>query len=213
MTLTALVESKASLLKEFWFDVDGVMTPQGRVMIYEMLDQNGRVVAYERHEGFLKTPLIPMGLDGQPILNRVEYLAAKQGQLIAEGYGFDPRDGKVVEYLRAAGFPVYFISGRNSPVVRERALALGATPLLGEKDKLAAVRQISKVSLSEVLFIGDGIQDVSLLQVAGLTIAPDDACPEALQAAHAITVAKGGGGVISEVISIFLKARGLWPKS
>ena len=129
-----------------------------------------------------------------------------------EGYRFDTRDGKVVEYLVQNRFPVYFISGRDSACVRKRALALGAVPHLGAKDKLATIMEHSKCRLDQVLFVGDGIQDCEALRAVGIAIAPADASSDAIASAHATTISRGGDGVISEIVTEFLKIRGMWPK-
>lgn len=208
--LESLIRQKAAGIKEFFFDVDGVMTPQGAITIY---DVQGSTVpnSFERKDGIVSTRLVPCDEYGTPLLNVVEYIAGYGDGLIMEGYRFDPRDGKVVEYLVANKFPVYFISGRDSACVRKRALALGAIPLLGIKDKLSMMQEVVKCSFDQVLFVGDGIQDVNVLQMVGVAIAPRDASPEAIAAAHAVTNARGGGGVLNEILSIFLKQRGLWP--
>jgi 3-deoxy-D-manno-octulosonate 8-phosphate phosphatase KdsC-like HAD superfamily phosphatase len=214
MNLHELLLERASNIKEVWLDVDGVMTHQKPVVIFELLGAGGGVIGFERHDGFLRTPLVPLDALGNPVVNRVELFSAKVGRPIAEGYGFDTRDGKVVEYLRENGLSVYFISGRNSPVVHDRALALGAVPILGEKDKLTRIKQTARCALGEILFVGDGIQDAETLsavrEAGGIAIAPADSCEEAIAASCCVTAAKGGEGVLYEIFSAFLKIRGLW---
>lgn len=210
MTLETLLKEKAPHIKEFWFDVDGVMTPQGAVTIYDVFHLD-TLVGFERKDGIVGARLVPCDEYGVPLVNVVEYIAGYVGEPIMEGYRFDPRDGKVVEYLVEHGFPVYFISGRNSPCVRKRALALGAVPFLGVKDKLTLMKEKITCTLSEVLFIGDGIQDVEALAASGVAIAPADASPEAIAVAHATTSARGGEGVLNEALTFFLKERNLWP--
>lgn len=208
--LKQCIRDKANQLREFWFDVDGVMTPQGAVTIYDVRNEKG-LVGFERNDGVNSIRLVPCDENGTPLINVVEYVAGIIGESIMEGYRFDPRDGKVVEYLVQYGYPVYFISGRNSPCVMKRAKALGAKPFLGVKDKLTFMREHIACSLDEVFFVGDGIQDVEALTACGLTVAPADASPEAIQAADCITASRGGEGVISEIITLFLKEKGLWP--
>lgn len=209
-TLEVLLREKAPHLKEFWFDVDGVMTPQGAVTIYDVRNSS-ELCGFERKDGIESVRLVPCDEYGEPVVNTVEYIAGYIGEPIMEGYRFDPRDGKVVEYLIENGYPVFFVSGRDSACVRKRALALGATPLLGVKDKLGVIQKQSGCALSDVLFVGDGIQDCEALRVVGLAIAPADASSEAIAAAHATTVSRGGEGVLNEIVSIFLHERGMWP--
>jgi 3-deoxy-D-manno-octulosonate 8-phosphate phosphatase (KDO 8-P phosphatase) len=212
MTLKDQIEKLAPSIREFWFDVDGVMTHKGGVTIYDVHSDDA-VGCFERVNGLRSIRLVTCDDNGVPIPNTIEYIAGLEGEPIMEGYRFDTRDGKVVEYLIENGYPVYFISGRDSPCVRKRAEALGATAFLGEKDKLAVIKKHAKCSLSEVMFIGDGIQDCEALSAVGLPIAPSDACSEAVRAAVNTTSSIGGEGVMHEAISIFLKARGMWPDS
>ncbi len=210
-TLKDTVEEKASEIKEFWFDVDGVMTQQGDLIIYEMATSNNQTGCLKRKDGVDFTFLVPCDHNGRPNSTKVEYIAGDKDNRIFEGYRFDTRDGKVVEILVENGFPVYFISGRNSCCVRQRALALGAIPVLGEKDKLLAIKSKTSTPLSQIMFVGDGIQDCDTLKAAGLSISPADACHEAIESSMCQTKAKGGEGVLYEILSVFLKARGLWP--
>ncbi|MFT5179656.1 MAG: 3-deoxy-D-manno-octulosonate 8-phosphate phosphatase (KDO 8-P phosphatase) [Candidatus Paceibacteria bacterium] len=208
--LKELIDKKAENLKEFWFDVDGVMTKSGPIAMYETVNSEGGVVGFRKDEGFLNTILVPLGENGESVPYKIEQFATYDN-IVAEGYMFDTRDGKCIEYLVQNGFPVYFISGRDSPVVRKRAETLGAIPVLGIMDKLPKLKELSNCSLDEILFVGDGIQDCDVLKVAGVSVAPSDACGEAIASAKAITSAKGGDGVLDEILKIFLKKKGLWP--
>ncbi len=209
-----VMQQYAAHLKEFWFDVDGVMTAQAALTIYDV-QRDGNLVGFTRSDGIVSITLVPSDEHGVPIANVVEYFAGYEGEPIMEGYRFDPRDGKVVEYLVQHQRPTFFISGRNSPCVRKRAKTLGATPLLGEKDKLSVIKTLSKASLNQLLFIGDGIQDVEAMEAikeaGGFTCAPADACDEAKAASVYITEVKGGAGVVHEVISAYLRSVNLWP--
>lgn len=213
-TLEQLMLQYAAPLKEFWFDVDGVMTAQQGLVIYDVNGQS-ELRGFVRNDGITSITLVPCDHHGVPLSNVVEYVAGYEDEPIMEGYRFDPRDGKVVEYLVQHQLPTFFISGRNSPCVRKRAKTLGAVPLLGEKDKLSVIKTLSKTSLSQLLFIGDGIQDVEAMEAikdaGGFTCAPADACDEAKIASVYIAEAKGGGGVVHEVVSAYLRSVNLWP--
>lgn len=212
IALKSLLEQKADRIQKFFFDVDGVMTPQGAVTIYDVREGSD-LSAFERKDGITSIRLVPCDEYGTPFRNVVEYVAGYEGEPIMEGYRFDPRDGKVVEYLVEHKFPVYFVSGRNSPCVRKRALALGATPFLGVMEKLSVINGRGSVPLADIMFVGDGIQDCSTLvavrEAGGIAIAPADASPEALDVAEAVTQAKGGEGVLDEILRIFFQVRGI----
>jgi 3-deoxy-D-manno-octulosonate 8-phosphate phosphatase (KDO 8-P phosphatase) len=210
-SIEPVIRERAYHIRQVWTDVDGVLTPQGTLAIYDVL-YSGSHVAFESRDGLCVTRLVPCDEYGRPLSNSIEYFAGYPGAQIMEGYRFDTRDGMVVKYLVEAGVPVYFISGRDSPCVRARASALGAVPLLGARDKLAVMQEHATCSLDEILFIGDGIQDCDALRATGISVAPADAAPEAVLAAQGVTHAVGGSGVLSEVATYFMKARGMWPE-
>ena len=209
-TIKEILEIHADSIQEFWFDVDGVMTPKGAITIYDACTENLHA-GFELKDGINSIRLVPCNEEGKPLENIVEYIAGYTGEPIFEGYRFDTRDGQVIQYLVKNRFPVYFISGRDSPCVRKRALTLGAIPVLGAKDKLATISTLTKCGVDKVLFIGDGIQDCETLRAVGVGFAPSDASSEVLQSADATTDACGGEGVIREVITEFLKIRSMWP--
>ena len=123
---------------------------------------------------------------------------------------FNTHDGKGIELLREAGIRTALITSENTQIVERRAAKLKIDELYqGDKDKLAALRQIiSKYGLTyeEVAYIGDDINDVEVMQAVGLAITVADGLPENQRIAHYITQAKGGEGVVREVAMLILEA-------
>ncbi len=130
-----------------------------------------------------------------------------------EFYKFNTRDGIAVKECLRHDIHVVLLSGRKSPAVLDRANALGTEIRQGVGDKMAVVEELlseHQLSWSEVLFIGDDIQDISLLRRAGFSVAPADAAPEAKAEANHVAELKGGEGVVREVLQALLEAKGLW---
>jgi len=75
---------------------------------------------------------------------------------------------------------------------------------------IGEVLQSLSLSWSQVLFIGNDIQDLALLKKAGFSAAPIDSVKEVLCNATYIATAKGGEGVVREVLEIVLEAQGYW---
>ena len=192
-------------VKEVWLDVDGVMTRQGDLAIYDVGTPDHP--AFERKDGVQSFRFVTCDEHGMPEKEVVEYLAGFVGEPIMEGYRFDTRDGRMIERAVKAGFPVHFVSGRNSPCVLKRAINLGARPLLGEKDKVVTIERESLAGWDHILFIGDGVQDVGALERAYISVAPADASSEAIAVAKFVTAARGGEGVVDEVLRMFFEAR------
>lgn len=206
-----IIARHAPQIQEIWLDVDGVMTRQQDLVIYDV-GVNPLHPAFRQDDGVQSILLVPCDQNGKPIENTVEYIAGIIGEPIMEGYRFDTRDGRMIEVAIKAGLRVFFISGRNSPCVTKRARNLGAIPVLGEKDKVSAIEQRTNCSWKEILFIGDGFQDVCVLSRAAISVCPADGAPEAKDAAMLITEARGGEGVVYEILQMLFWARGIEPE-
>ncbi len=155
--------------------------------------------------------LVPCNGDGVPSERFLQLSSGADGRI--EGYFFFTGDGIVIKECLRHDIPVVLISGRKSPTVRQRAEDLGARCLQGVEDKVAAVEALLKefdIGWDEVLFIGNDIQDISLIRRAGFSAAPQDAAPEARAEVDYVTKAKGGYGVVREVLQMLLDVKGLW---
>ena len=56
---------------------------------------------------------------------------------------------------------------------------------------------------SQVVYVGDDIMDVEAMRYVGISYAPADAVREAREAADIVTKAKGGDGVIREIVDLY----------
>ena len=120
-----------------------------------------------------------------------------------ESKHFHVRDGLAYSLWHRAGKRSAILSGRRAGVVDLRAAEL----------KIAHVYQgLAELGLEarRACFVGDDLVDLPVLQSAGLAACPADAVPEVREAAHLVTGAAGGRGVIREVVEVILKAQGLW---
>jgi YrbI family 3-deoxy-D-manno-octulosonate 8-phosphate phosphatase len=80
----------------------------------------------------------------------------------------------------------------------------------GCDDKLAAIRALGHelgVSLEEIVFVGNDINDLPCLQAVGLPIVVHDAHPDVVAAALYRTSASGGRGAVREVCDLIVAAR------
>ena len=114
------------------------------------------------------------------------------------------------------GYPVAIITGGSSESIRKRMLASGVKAddvYLHCRDKMEQFREFcTKYALqpAEVMYFGDDIPDVELLEAAGCGVCPSDAVEEAKAAADIVSTKPGGKGCIREVIENELKAQGRW---
>jgi 3-deoxy-D-manno-octulosonate 8-phosphate phosphatase (KDO 8-P phosphatase) len=125
---------------------------------------------------------------------------------------FSMRDGMGVERLRTAGIHVGILTKERSPVVAARAAKLGLSDCLfaGITAKLTAAEEIVRtfsLTLTDLAYIGDDVNDLDLLRAAGFSAAPADAEPM-LRTVVDVTCSRGGGhGAFRELAEMILHAR------
>ena len=206
--LDAALREKLSNVRLVVTDVDGVHTDD-KVLISIVSDETKTAFGLEKAGATHR--LVSCNGNGVPNERFLQLSTGNDGRI--EGYHFFTGDGIAVKECLRAGIPVVLISGRKSPAVRQRAEDLGARSLQGIVDKVAAVEELLVelgLEWSNVLFIGNDIQDITLLRRAGFSAAPADAAPEAKDVADYITAKTGGNGVVREVLQALLEAKRLW---
>ncbi|HTY07332.1 MAG TPA: N-acetylneuraminate synthase family protein [Gemmatimonadales bacterium] len=124
---------------------------------------------------------------------------------------FSRRDGMGVARLRDAGIETGIVTRESSPIVAQRARKLGLTELhQGAVDKRSVVEEIAArrgLTLDEIGFIGDDVNDLDVLQAVGFSAAPANAEPSVRQAVHYVTRRGGGRGAFRDVAEAVLAAR------
>lgn len=128
--------------------------------------------------------------------------------------GFSARDGMGISLARMAGLRTALITGRRSPMVEQRAKDLHIDYVIQDaKDKLQALRQLCRdtgLTMEEVSYMGDDLNDVSLIRNVGFGAAPCDGCEEACRAAAFVSNFRGGYGALRELVEYILKNQGVW---
>ena len=113
-----------------------------------------------------------------------------------------------VSLAQKAGLIVALISGEDSPLVDRFASKLKIPDVRKNcKDKAEALRSLaSKYSLTlmEVCYMGDDVNDLPALGLAGLSAAPADAQPAVLQEVDLVTGNRAGHGAVRELINAIL---------
>ena len=116
-----------------------------------------------------------------------------------------------VSLARKAGLIVTLISGEDSPLVDRYAAKMNLGDITkGCKDKASALRcfaERNQLTLGEICFMGDDVNDVAAMELAGLAACPADAQPVALEHATFISRRPGGNGAVRELVDAILAAR------
>lgn len=130
---------------------------------------------------------------------------------------FNTSDSAGVLFLKLLDIPIAIMTGEDVPMVSNRAKQLQIKHVfLGAKDKLKLATDFCNelgITLDEVAFIGDDINDIKLLQAVGYSACPENA-PDYVkkQAQHTIPV-KGGKGAFRAFIEQLLKENQLFDKA
>ncbi len=134
-----------------------------------------------------------------------------------EAKSFHVRDGLGLTLARSVGLRTGLITGRSSPVVERRAVELALDVVRqGVADKRACVEELRAglgLELREIAYMGDDLNDLSLLREVGLSAAPADAPFEVREAALMVTETRGGEGCLREFLEAILRARGEWERA
>ncbi|HKC68220.1 MAG TPA: HAD-IIIA family hydrolase [Bacteroidia bacterium] len=125
---------------------------------------------------------------------------------------FSIRDGMGVErLLKLAEVETGIITGELSPSVAKRAEKLKIKELhLGIKNKLLVLNEIvkkRKLSLEQVAYIGDDVNDLEVMEHVGLTACPADAMDMVKQQVYYICSQNGGYGCFREFAELIINAK------
>ena len=107
-----------------------------------------------------------------------------------------------------AGIIFTLISGEDNALIDRFAKKMKIADIYkGTKDKAAALISFSKkykLELNQICFMGDDVNDISALELAGLSAAPANAHKSVKQKAALITEKSGGQGAVRELLDIIL---------
>lgn len=115
-------------------------------------------------------------------------------------------DGIGLQKLTRMGIETVIISTESNPVVSARARKLKIQCVQDCEDKRAILEDIAQqkgISLKEVAFVGNDINDLQCLTCVALPIVVQDAHPDVIPAALYQTKCPGGHGAVREVCDLF----------
>lgn len=130
---------------------------------------------------------------------------------------FNTRDAAGLFAARAAGIETMVLTGRESEAVKRRMTELKVDYLVqGIKDKysyISAFMEENQLSKESICYIGDDLNDLMPMRLAGYVACPADACEEIKEIAHYVSPQNGGDGVVRDVITHLLKTAGVWSEA
>ena len=115
-------------------------------------------------------------------------------------------DGIGLQKLKRLGIETVIISTETNPVVSARARKLKIECYQGCHDKRAVLDEIAQrkgISLDEMAFMGNDVNDLPCLSSVALPIVVKDAYPDVVSIARYRTKRPGGCGAVREVCDLF----------
>jgi 3-deoxy-D-manno-octulosonate 8-phosphate phosphatase (KDO 8-P phosphatase) len=129
-----------------------------------------------------------------------------------ESKRFHVQDGMGIDLLQRAGIKVGILTGRRSGIVERRARELGLDLIKqGYYDKTTGFAEIleeERLLPEEIGYIGDDVQDLSVLKRVGFRGAPANAVAEVKAIVHYVSHKNGGDGAVRELADLILTLRG-----
>ena len=122
---------------------------------------------------------------------------------------FNTRDGKGIELLRKIGIKTAIITSENTKIVEKRAKKLKVDYLFQgiKNDKDLVLKKIAKelgISLKNVAYIGDDVNDLSALKIVGLPITVKNATKKNKEISKLIVPLNGGNGCVRYVCDLII---------
>lgn len=125
---------------------------------------------------------------------------------------FNTRDGMGIKLLQKAGLVTAIVTQENTKLVARRAAKLTIPELhQGVLDKLTCLREMVArhgLTLAQVAYIGDDVNDLAALKAVGFSAAPADAMPGVARAVRYVCKKRGGEGAVRELAELILDAQG-----
>lgn len=127
---------------------------------------------------------------------------------------FFVKDGLAIVKAIKAGYPVAIISAGRDEGVRKRLEYLGVEHIfLGVTDKITTLQKLLNtyhLTLDDVLYMGDDLPDIKILEQVGLPTCPADAASDVWGICKYVSPKNGGKGAVRDVIEKMMKIQKTW---
>ena len=124
------------------------------------------------------------------------------------------KDGYALQLAVKLGYHVAVISGALSTNITKRLHSLGVKEVyVGVPDKVVQLETYlheHQLSPEQVVFMGDDIPDMKVMQQVGVPACPADAAEEIKSISRFISTRPGGKGCVRDIIEQTLKAQERW---
>ena len=124
------------------------------------------------------------------------------------------KDGYALQLATKLGYNVAVISGAVCPSMEVRMNSLGVTDVFtGVPNKVLKLNEYMAargLKKEEIVFMGDDIPDIRVMQSVGLAACPADAADEVREISAYVSPKEGGKGCVRDLIKQVLKTHSKW---
>ena len=160
---------------------------------------------------FSRIKAFAFDIDGVATDGRI--LAMPDGDLLRS---YDAKDGFALRMAVMKGYPIAVITGGRSESIRARMLTSGVKAedvflhCRNKREEFGVFCQRYNLQAEEVMFFGDDLPDIPLMELSGCGVCPSDAVDEVKAVADWVSSRPGGKGCLREGIETVLLAQGKW---
>ena len=149
--------------------------------------------------------------DVDGVLTDGKILITNEGELLRS---FDTKDGYAMKCALVQGYKIAIITGGRNQGVEERFKELGVYDIyMGAHHKLDAFQDLLDnydLDPETILYIGDDVPDIPVMEKVGLGCCPADAVSDVKAMADYVSHKNGGEGCVRELIEQVLRVQGKW---
>ena len=149
--------------------------------------------------------------DVDGVLTDGKILITNGGELLRS---FDTKDGYAMKCALVQGYKIAIITGGRNQGVEERFKELGVYDIyMGAHHKLDAFQDLLDnydLDPETILYIGDDVPDIPVMEKVGLGCCPADAVSDVKAMADYVSHKNGGEGCVRELIEQVLRVQGKW---
>lgn len=148
--------------------------------------------------------------DGVFTDNRI--LLLPDGEMVRQA---NVRDGFVLRHAIEQGFPVAIITGGTSEAIKTRFEFLGVRDVfIGVRNKLETLQawaSENQIRLDNIMYMGDDIPDLEVMNRVLLPCCPADAVEEVVKTSRYRSDKNGGDGCVRDIVEQILRTQNKWP--
>ena len=149
--------------------------------------------------------------DVDGVLTNGQLLVTHEGELLRS---MNIKDGYALQLAIKEGYEVFIISGAFSEGVIKRLNGLGIKDIFpgipDKKQKLKELLVTKQLSPEEILYMGDDMPDIEVMEFCGVPCCPSDAIQQVKKISIYTSEKKGGEGCVRDIIEQVLILHGKW---